>query len=285
MRNGYIRIAGIGLAALGMTALTGCKTGETYDELYETNRSLTNRNQELQAQNESLRTRNNQLEGALAGNASGVSELERMNRQLSQELQASQNDLRNFGNRFNQLSLSPLDAETNAALMSLAERYGDVVSYDPQRGMLRFESDLTFASGSADVQPGAKSSLRALSEILTTSAGSNYELQVIGHTDSQRISSGTARRHPTNMHLAAHRAIGVRQELVSMGVPPDRVFAGGWGEYRPVVANTATGNTPANRRVEIFLTASSAEMITGNDGTAVEIDRRTTGVMEIEPTK
>jgi hypothetical protein len=80
-----------------------------------------------------------------------------------------------------------------------------------------------------------------------------YEVNIVGHTDSQRISDATARRHPTNMHLSCHRAISVRSVLASMGVPAGRMEAAGWGEFRPMVANTSSGNTPQNRRVEIYL--------------------------------
>lgn len=43
-----------------------------------------------------------------------------------------------------------------------------------------------------------------------------------------------------------------------MGVAPDKMLAAGWGEFRPAVENNANGNTPQNRRVEIFLARSTA---------------------------
>jgi hypothetical protein len=43
-----------------------------------------------------------------------------------------------------------------------------------------------------------------------------------------------------------------------MGVSPQKMMAAGWGEFRPTVTNNANGNTPQNRRVEIFLVKSRA---------------------------
>jgi chemotaxis protein MotB len=84
---------------------------------------------------------------------------------------------------------------------------------------------------------------------------------IMGHTDAQKISPGTAQRHPTNVHLSAHRAISVRSALGSMGVPSDKMFVAGWGEFRPVAANGPKGECAANRRVEIYLThATTASM-------------------------
>ena len=128
--------------------------------------------------------------------------------------------------------------------------------------MLRFRSDLTFNSGSDQVRDGARQALSSLANVIRNDTNMNYELQIVGHTDSEPISSGTAQRHPTNTHLSVHRAIAVKQALVSLGVPAQRVLVSGWGEYRPTVPNTATGNTPQNRRVEIFFRPETNEMST-----------------------
>ena len=77
------------------------------------------------------------------------------------------------------------------------------------------------------------------------------------HTDSQNPSANTQRRHPTNMHLAAHRAIAVRGTLRNQGVPASRMFVAGWGEHRPIIENNERGGTAENRRVELFLMRST----------------------------
>ncbi|TVS06616.1 MAG: OmpA family protein, partial [Phycisphaerales bacterium] len=127
-------------------------------------------------------------------------------------------------------------------------------SYDADRGMLRFASDLTFGSGSDALSDEAKRSIRQLAEVLK-GAGAQYDVDIVGHTDNVPIGNpATRERHPTNMHLSVHRAISVRNELRSAGVTAEKMRASGWGEHRPIVANNPSGGTVQNRRVEIYLT-------------------------------
>jgi chemotaxis protein MotB len=193
---------------------------------------------------------------------SSLAELKDQNAKLRKALEDAGLSLADLQKRFGSVEFGPLDQQTDEALRQLAAQYPDLIKYDPDRGMLRFASDLTFDSGSAVVKDTARSSLDALAKILNSGPASAYEVHIVGHTDSQRISSNTAKQHPTNVHLSCHRAISVRQELASMGVPPDKLLAAGWGEYRPAVPNNANGNTPQNRRVEIFLARSTATGLT-----------------------
>jgi chemotaxis protein MotB len=246
--------AGLGIALGG---LGGCTTQQNYDQLVDTNRSLKDRNEELRRMNQEMETENQLLQRQRAANDAAIQELTRVNSGLRQQLQAAGIAMANFDSALMGLQFGSLDPETDRALAGLASQYPDIIRYDSARGMLRFASDLTFASGSDQVQESARQSLQALAQILTSSAAAPYEVMIVGHTDSQPISSRTAARHPTNMHLSAHRAISVRQALSSMGVPAERMYSAGWGEHRPLVANTGTGNTPQNRRVEIYLTRPS----------------------------
>ena len=254
-----LRILGLTLAASMPLSglLIGCASQSTYDDLYEVNISLRNRNEELLRQIENVDSEHRRLLDSSGSAGQIAQEVRAENQRLADENARLRSDLRSLGDRIASLQIEPLDPTTDAALSDLAARYPDLIVYDPDRGMLRFSSDLTFASGSADVQPGAQASLQTLAGVLNAAAASGYNVEIVGHTDAQRISAGTARRHPTNMHLSCHRAIGVRRELVKLGVAPDRLKAAGWGEHRPVVPNTGAGNTPQNRRVEIFVTRRS----------------------------
>jgi chemotaxis protein MotB len=140
------------------------------------------------------------------------------------------------------------------ALQDLAAAHPELLSFDAQKGMLRFASDFTFALGSADLTSSASSSLTQLAKILNTTTGSGFEVRVIGHTDNVPISRADTRaKHPTNWHLSTHRAISVASALISDGVSPNRFQVAGYGEYRPIVPNPAKGGAAQNRRVEIFL--------------------------------
>lgn len=236
---------------------TGCVSQQEYDRLYETNQSLRSQNQDLQNRLGTLESTNNQLQGS-AGDAQGViGKLRSENSTLRDQLARSQNAFGNLEDRMNSLSIVQLDAATDRALSDLAAQYPDMIIYDADKGMLRFVSDLTFASGSDEVQSSAAASLRTLAGVLKSGPASRYDLTIVGHTDDEKPSANTQRRHPTNMHLAAHRAIAVRNALGTAGIDWARMSVTGWGEHRPLVANNKGKGTAANRRVEIMLVPSS----------------------------
>jgi chemotaxis protein MotB len=279
MTNGMTircRRFGLLIAAVCGASMVGCANTQI-DNLETANRTLTERNQTLQrdleearAESELLRTQRREADQTIA----------RQNETLSAmrgQLGDANDRFGDLNDRLNNIPFADLDAQTDAALRDLARRFPNMVSYDPERGMLRFSSDLTFDSGSDAVKADANASLQALADVLKTTATA-YEIHVVGHTDAQPISAGTAQRHPSNMHLACHRAISVRKFLINTGVPSQNIMAAGWGELRPIVPNTGTGNTPQNRRVEIYLTRSSKAM-------ASESITSVPSGPEIEPTK
>lgn len=238
---------------LGASLLTGCVGQGDYDNLYETNRSLTDRNAQLEREIAEARASLDRFRGSNVGAEGALSGLQRENDELRRQRDQALADLRSLESRMAGLDFGRLDAETDRALSALAAQFPDLIKYDAARGMLRFASDLTFDSGSDIVKPEAVPALQALAQILNSSAASQYEVWIEGHTDTQRISARTAPKHPTNRHLSAHRAISVISELNKLSVNNGKMLAAGWGEFRPAVANTASGNTPANRRVEIYL--------------------------------
>lgn len=253
-------LLGVGLLTLGcggLCSLGGCSTTAENSRLGDSNKVLTARNQELQAALDDCRRTASALSGSGDARSTTITTLQTRNNELQRLVDAQAATISEFEGRIAGLGFSPLDATTDRRLQQLAAQNPNLVSYDAQRGMLRFASDLTFDSGSDAVKPAAKQSLAALASVLKGGAGASYEVHVVGHTDNMRISSATARRHPTNMHLSAHRAIAVRKALVEMGVPAAKIQAAGWGEFRPAVPNNPSGGTPENRRVEIFLVADT----------------------------
>ncbi|MDX2131689.1 MAG: OmpA family protein [Planctomycetota bacterium] len=250
------------ILVLGMLAsaalLTGCIGQGQYDKLYETNSSLTRRNAELTRERDEARAQIELMRRSVGSNAGTLSDLQRQNDELRRQLEQALADYRTLEQRIAAFDFGPVDAETDQALAALAAQYPDLIRYDPARGMLRFASDLTFDSGSDAVKENARQALGALAQILNSASASAYDVIIEGHTDSQRIANpATLREHRTNRRLSAHRSIAVIDELGKLGVASDRMMAAGWGEHRPAVPNTASGNTPQNRRVEIFLVRST----------------------------
>lgn len=250
-----LTMGGIALSTLG-----GCVSQSRFDAAERDNRMLRDQLAQLEQQSGSY-------DGQLANERRLRQQAEAAASQANQALAGAQDDLARMedqllrlGEQVDNVALMTLDRRTDQALRELARKYAGRIVYDPDRGMLRFSSDLTFASGSDAVTAEGRQSLQDLATILKAPEARGYELEIVGHTDSQPISSGTATRHPSNMHLAAHRAISVRRELVTMGLPASQIQASGWGEHRPLVPNTSSGNTPQNRRVEIFIRPSTGGM-------------------------
>ena len=257
----------VAIAGLG----TGCVSQGEYDKLWETNRSLTNRNAELQGAVDSMSSANSALSGSAGNAGSVISQLQDDNANLRSQLMGAQDSLDSIESRMNSLSIVSLDPATDRALRDLAAQYPDMIVYDADRSMLRFASDLTFGSGSDSIQSSANGSFATLADVLNAGAAAGYDIQIVGHTDDEKPGANTRRNHATNMHLAAHRAISVRNALGSAGVPWERMSAMGWGEHRPVIANNVGKGTAANRRVEIFLVNSSSAEFTTAD-VPVEVD-------------
>jgi chemotaxis protein MotB len=149
-----------------------------------------------------------------------------------------------------------LPVELTSQLEELASKY-DMISYDSERGVLKFESDLTFELGSDDVKGSAVSAVESLCTILSSEEAKDFDIIVAGHTDDAPVARAETRaKHPTNWHLSAHRGISVIDLMIANRITPKRLSVRGFGEYRPVEPNKANkkGNAK-NRRVEIFIVA------------------------------
>lgn len=72
----------------------------------------------------------------------------------------------------------------------------------------------------------------------------DYGFTLLGHTDSD---GGTG----YNEQLARNRARTVREHLLAVGIPPERINIESFGERRPLTANATAEEKQQNRRVEI----------------------------------
>ncbi|HMN41297.1 MAG TPA: OmpA family protein [Phycisphaerales bacterium] len=245
----FVLAGTIGL--LGLT-LGGCAGSN--NALLMANRSLQEQNTKLVQDLNSLHTLNQQLQDGLSARERAMAELQA----LVNDLRAGRGDMeakmREWETKMASLQFGniALDSDTDRALAALASQHPDLLEYDAARGMIRFKSDVTFDSGKDTLSSSAKSTIAQFAQILNSTA-QIYDVKIVGHTDSQPIRNAI-REHPTNWHLSCHRAISVLRELVNNSFAAERGEAAGRGEFDPLVPNTARGNTPQNRRVEIFLT-------------------------------
>ncbi|MFO0875393.1 MAG: OmpA family protein [Phycisphaerales bacterium] len=248
----------VSLVALpALVVLTGCVPQNQYDDLMTAYRSQEQQLLACQADLESSRANEAALRNQLARAAEDLRALEAFRDGQGGDLGKLRADYEALLKRLEDLKLTALPENLSNALRDLAARFGDLVTFDEKRGMLRFNSDVTFDLGDATLRPKAADLLRQLAPILNSPEARPFEIKVLGHTDNVPIKRDTTKaKHPTNVFLSAHRAISVRDALVSDGVQAGRIEVAGFGEFRPIVPN-GPGGAAQNRRVEVFLTPAT----------------------------
>ena len=120
-----------------------------------------------------------------------------------------------------------------------------------------FQSELLFASGSADLGEEGRKHLKALSATMLALLKKipkeiDWILRVDGHTD--RLPAHRT-RFGSNWELSTARAVSVVRFLVSQGMQEERMAAAGFGEFHPVDPADTDEAYGKNRRIEIKLTA------------------------------
>ena len=119
-----------------------------------------------------------------------------------------------------------------------------------------FQSEVLFASGSAELGTAGQQQLAQLAKTLIEIAGKipkdlPWILRVDGHTDIAPISTV---EFPSNWELSTARAVSVVQFLIAQGIPPQRVAAAGFGEFQPLEPGRTDEAFRRNRRIELKLT-------------------------------
>ena len=153
---------------------------------------------------------------------------------------------------------SPLPEAVNTALTEFAQQNPDLVDFDSARGIVKFKSDVTFATGKDELKPDARTAIARFAQILNSPAASAYELQIAGHTDSQRVSNPNTIKagHKDNWYLSSHRAISVGKELQTQRVDSRRIAVVGYADQHPVASNANESGRQQNRRVEVLILPS-----------------------------
>jgi len=113
-----------------------------------------------------------------------------------------------------------------------------------------------FDSGSATV---SESGLLVLQRIAEKLQATSANLRVEGHTDNSPIHTSL---FPSNWELSAARATNVLEYLISnAGIPPQRLSAAGYGEYRPTATNDTPEGRAMNRRVDLVIIGTEAQKL------------------------
>lgn len=252
-----IKLSGAFLLCALLTLLSGCVGQQQYDDLKIQNDRQRKYISELESQVQTEALRMEQLKRRLAtadGRAGAdLNSLQQKNAALEDDLQKKKALITSMQKQLLYGGMA-LPVELSTMLEDFVKDK-PMATYDPNRGIVKFKSDLLFERGSATVAPAAVETVKSLCDILNSERAKEFGIIIAGHTDDMRIARPETRaKHPTNWHLSAHRAISVLEVMTGNNIIPSRISVRGFGQYRPAVPNKPNrkGN-PQNRRVEIYI--------------------------------
>jgi len=261
MARMHHRLVGLVAASLFATLTTGCAVSqEKYnalkldrDRLAEQLGAAQNQASTAKAEADALRQQIAMIGQGAGGKDAMILNLTQQNSELQKQIDELN---RRYADAVGKVGggLALPEALSNE-LSAFAAANPDLVSFDAQRGIVKFKSDVTFASGSDQLTPKAKEVINRFSSILNSGAASGYELMVAGHTDNTRVVNPATIQagHKDNWFLSAHRAISVGTELQRSNVSSQRIAVTGYADQRPIASNASEGGKAQNRRVEVLI--------------------------------
>ncbi len=266
MRCGRLAL-GAWAGVYGLMAAGGCVSMDDHRRLSASHRNLTAQKESLDQElfdarttNDAMRSRVGALQSELDTKGELLANIRHENELLDEWRKTAQMTLEDMAGKqqFGDISITgpKLPPSLHRALKDFAAQHPTAVTYDAKRGAVKWKADLLFALGSDQVKESSKEAVRGFTEVIKSAAAANFDLMIVGHTDTRPIvRPATREKHPTNWHLSAHRAISVAYAINKFGFPFSRIGVMGYGEFRPVADNATDGGSGQNRRVEIFIVA------------------------------
>src|ERR1700722_3452468 len=223
-----------------------------------------------------LDTSKKDLVAATDLNAKSAAQVELLNRELApgreqlSKLSAAL-DLANANIKDKDVKIAGLGAQLNLALANKvnqlekyrSEFFGKLREVLGARADIRVigdrfvvPTDVLFDTGSADLNPGAQSSLDKLAETLNAVSAEipsdlDWVVRIDGHTDKRPIHTD---QFPSNWELSTARAVAIVKYLVVQGMPAHRLSANGFGQFQPLDNADTEAAYAKKRRLEIQLT-------------------------------
>ncbi len=130
---------------------------------------------------------------------------------------------------------------------------GQIWVHSDERGLTVsiFNDDFLFAPGSAEMKGKGQNVLRDIARIIATIPN---PVRIEGHTCNVPVSNVF---FPSNWELSAARAGAVARFFIELGgVDVKRISVAGYGEHRPLVANSSDADRRVNNRTDIVLLKS-----------------------------
>jgi chemotaxis protein MotB len=158
-------------------------------------------------------------------------------------------------------SLDRIESQIPAAAPQEAREFPELddlgIGYGLRNGqmVISIPSEVTFASGRADLSDKGKAALKKVAQTLRREYPSGAYF-IEGHTDTDPIKKS---KFASNRELSLARAMAVLTFLVEeCQVPDASCTVVGHGQYEPVATGTSAADKAKNRRVEIVVDSSGA---------------------------
>jgi outer membrane protein OmpA-like peptidoglycan-associated protein len=127
----------------------------------------------------------------------------------------------------------------------LEQQLSDLGAKKTDHGMVVTLGGVLFYTGQARLLPAARQDMAKLADFFKRNP--KREALIEGNTDNVGGES-------SNMDLSQRRADAVKDALVSLGVPAEKLRTGANGEDKPVATNATAAGRQMNRRVEVIFT-------------------------------
>lgn len=213
-------------------------------DLKSVNSGLTSENSVLKDQNNALKS---SLDACLSNAEKGSANIDK----LIGEINASNKYIKQL------ISTNAKNDSLNLALSNKLKRSLDnVADQDVQvkvlKGvvMISLSDKMLYKSGDYNVLPAAREVLGKVASVINDY--DTYSVLIEGNTDNVPLNSANLPRD--NWDLSALRGTSIAKILQNeFGVNPNRMTAGGRGEYNPKTTNASISGRAENRRTEIII--------------------------------
>ncbi len=150
-----------------------------------------------------------------------------------------------------QLAPAPDRPRAGVTAPPSGRKFHPLAEFDDNAAAVSFQAaTLRFSRGSANLSVKHRSMLR---QVVATYREHGGTLRVIGHASGRTRNLDPAIREKVNLRISVDRANVVAQELVRLGVRPDKLFVGGRSDREPVYYEFMPAGEAGNRRAEIYI--------------------------------